>query len=100
MIAELPAGLILVAAGLALPLVPRAARAAIAAIAPLLALAQLVWLGDGYRLQAEAFGFTLTLVRIDRLSLAFGYVFTIAAFLNAIYSWRVREGIEPPAALV
>ena len=100
MIAEIPAALVLIFAGLVLPLVPVAARGVVAAAAPLAALTQLVWLGDGYRLEAEAFGFALTLVRIDRLSLAFGYVFTIAAFLNAIYAWRVREGIEPPAALV
>ncbi|TAK85489.1 MAG: Na(+)/H(+) antiporter subunit D [Betaproteobacteria bacterium] len=100
MIAELPAGLILVAAGLALPLLPRAARSPVAAAAPLLAFAQLLWIGPGYVLEKDAFGFTLQLVRTDRLSLAFGYIFTIAAFLNAIYAWRVREGIEPPAALV
>ncbi len=100
MIAELPAGLILMAAGLALPLVPRAARGAVALAAPALAFAQLVWIGAGYRLEVEAFGFALTLVRTDRLSLAFGYVFTIAALLNAIYSWHVRDGAEPPAALV
>jgi multicomponent Na+:H+ antiporter subunit D len=100
MIAELPAGLILVATGIALPLLPRAARGVVAAAAPLLALAQLVWLGSGHLVQAELFGFELTLVRTDRLSLAFGYVFTIAAFLNAVFSWRVREGLEPPAALI
>jgi hypothetical protein len=48
MIAELPAGLVLVAAGIALPFLPRAARGPVAAVAPLLALAQLVWLGPGH----------------------------------------------------
>ena len=100
MIAELPAGLILVAAGIAVPFLPRAVRGPVAAVAPLLALAQLVWLGPGHVVQAQVLGFDLTLVRTDRLSLAFGYVFTIAAFLNAIFSWRVRDGIEPPAALI
>ncbi|HZM35042.1 MAG TPA: Na(+)/H(+) antiporter subunit D [Burkholderiales bacterium] len=100
MIAELPAGLILVAAGIALPFLPRAARGTVAAVVPLLALAQLMWLGPGHVVQAQILGFDLTLVRTDRLSLAFGYVFTIAAFLNAVFSWRVREGIEPPAALI
>jgi len=100
MIGEIPAGLILIATGLALPLVPRAARGVIALLAPALALAQLLWVGPGYRLEAEAFGFTLQLVRTDRLSLAFGYIFTIAAFLNALYSWHQRDGAEQPAALV
>lgn len=100
MIAELPAGLILVAAGLALPMVPRAARGALALAAPAAAFAQLLWIEPGYRLEVEAFGFTLALVRADRLSLAFGYIFTLAAFLNAIFSWQVRDGVEPPASLV
>ncbi len=100
MIADVPAGLILVAAGLLAPLVPVAARGALGVGAPLLALAQLAWIGPGYRLEAEAFGTLLTLVRTDALSLAFGYVFAIAACLNGIYSWHVRRGIEQPAALV
>jgi multicomponent Na+:H+ antiporter subunit D len=100
MIGEVPAGLILVAAGLLLPLVPQALRGAFGLIAPLLALAQLAWTGPGYRLEAEAFGVTLALVRTDALSLAFGYIFAIAASLNAIYALHVRRGIEQPAALV
>ena len=100
MIAEAPAGLILIGAGLLLPLVPRALRGALGLAAPLLALAQLAWTGPGYRLEAEVFGVALTLVRTDALSLAFGYIFAIAASLNAIYAWRVRRGIEQPAALV
>lgn len=100
MIAEIPAGLILIAAGLALPLLPRAARAPLALAAPALAFAQLLWIAPGYRLDTELFGFALTLVRADRLSLAFGYIFTIAAMLNAIFAWQVRDGPEQPAALV
>ena len=100
MIAELPAGLILIAAGLVLPLVPRAVRAPLALAAPALAFAQLLWMAPGYRLETELFGFALTLVRADRLSLVFGYIFTIAALLNAIFAWQVRDGPEQPAALV
>jgi multicomponent Na+:H+ antiporter subunit D len=100
MIADVPAGFLLMAAGLAWPLVPPALRGALGVVVPVLAFGQLVGMGPGHRLEAEAFGFTLTLVRSDALSLAFGYVFTIAAFLNAIYSWHVRRGVEQPAALV
>jgi multicomponent Na+:H+ antiporter subunit D len=100
MIAEVPASLILVAAGLMLPLLPAALRGVAGVIAPVLALAQLVWIGPGYRMEVEAFGASLTLVRTDALSLAFGYVFSIAACLNGIYSWRVRRGFEQPAGLV
>lgn len=100
MIADIPAGLILVAAGLLWPLAPPALRGVLAIAAPVLAFFQLVSTGAGHRVDVEAFGSTLTLVRTDALGLAFGYVFTIAAFLNGIYSWHVRHGIEQPAALV
>jgi len=100
MIAELPTALVLIASGLALPLTPRRVRPLLAAVAPLLAFAHLLWIGPGVRIEAQVFGFPLTLVRTDALSLAFGYVFTIAAFINAVFSWRVRQGVEPPAALV
>jgi len=100
MIGEIPAGLILVAAGFLVPLVPPALRGVLGIAAPALAFAQLVWIGSGYRLDVEAFGVTLALVRTDALSLAFGYVFTIAAFLNGIYSWQAPRGVEQPAALI
>jgi multicomponent Na+:H+ antiporter subunit D len=100
MIGDIPAGLILVAAGFLLPCVPAALRGAIGVAAPVLAFAQLLSIGSGYRLDVDAFGVTLALVRTDPLSLAFGYVFTIAVFLNGLYSWHVRRGIEQPAALV
>jgi multicomponent Na+:H+ antiporter subunit D len=100
MIADIPAGLILVAAGLLWPLLPQPLRGPLGLAAPLAALAQLVWIGPGARLELEAFGTALVLVRTDALSLAFGYVFAIAAFLNGVYSWHVRRGIEQPAALL
>ena len=100
MIADFPAALTLIAAGFAVPLVPRTARGAFMIAAPILAFVQLLAIESGYRLDVEAFGFTLQLVRADRLSLAFAYVFVIAAFLNAIFAWHVRDGFEQPAALV
>jgi len=100
MTASVPAGLILVAAGLLAPLVPRAVRGWFLLAAPLLAFAQLLSLQLGARVEVEAFGFALQLVRVDKLSLAFGYVFLIAAFLNVVFAWHVREGAETPAAMV
>ena len=100
MIAEFPAGFVLIGAGLAAPLVPRALRGALAIAAPLVAFALLLSIDSGDRLEVEAFGFVLQLVRADRLSLAFGYVFVIATVLYAIFAWEARDGFERPAALV
>lgn len=100
MTGELPIGLILIAGGLLAPLVPRALRGAFVVALPLLAFAQLLSLSPGQSVSVEAFGVTLETVRVDRLSLAFGYIFTIAAFLNAVFSWHVRDTMESPVALV
>jgi multicomponent Na+:H+ antiporter subunit D len=97
---ELPVAAILIGAGLVAPLLPERFRPALLAAAPLVALWQLIGLAPGDALRAELFGLALEPVRVDRLSLAFGYVFVIAAFLNAIYAWHVRTALEPAAAMV
>jgi multicomponent Na+:H+ antiporter subunit D len=100
MTASVPAGLILIAAGLLWPLAPRAARRWLLLAAPVLAFLQLLSLHVGAQVDVQAFGYALQLVRVDKLSLAFGYVFLIAAFLNVIFAWHVREGPEPAAAMI
>jgi multicomponent Na+:H+ antiporter subunit D len=40
----------------------------------------------------------MTLVRIDKLSLVFAYVFHIAAFLGGVYALHVRDGIQHSSA--
>jgi len=100
MITEFPAGLVLIAAGLLAPLLPRALRGWLLLAAPLLAGVQLFLLPVGARVDLELFGYALQLVRADKLSLAFGYVFVIAAFLNIVFAWHVRDGVEQAAAMV
>jgi multicomponent Na+:H+ antiporter subunit D len=100
MTADLHPGLMLVAAGVLLPLLPAAMRAGVALAAPLLAFALLLGMDPGQHRELDAFGVTLELIRVDRLSLAFAYIFTIVAFINAIFSWHRRVGVEQPAALV
>lgn len=100
MIGEVPSGLILVAVGCLLPLLPPVLRGILGIVAPALAFAQLLWIGSDFQQEVDAFGVTLSLVRTDALSIAFGYVFTIAAFLNGIYSWHARRCIEQSAALI
>jgi len=98
--AELPAGLILIAAGLAAPLLPRAVRNWFLLAAPALGFLQLLGLSPGDKVEIAALGFTLELVRVDRLSLAFGYIFSIAAFLNVIFAWQLRDRVETPAGMI
>ncbi len=46
------------------------------------------------------FDYTLTLVRADRLSMLFGYVFHLAAFIGIVYSLHVRDTTQHVAGVV
>jgi multicomponent Na+:H+ antiporter subunit D len=90
--------LILVAAAL-LALVTRGSlRAVIMLAAPLLAGYSLYSLGVGYSVQANLLGLELEPIRIDRLSILFGYLFCIAALLGNLYALHHKDTMQHVAA--
>jgi multicomponent Na+:H+ antiporter subunit D len=100
MSAELPVALVLILGGFGAALVPIAMRRWLLAALPCLALAGLLTLEPGTTTTFALFGFELQPVRIDRLSLVFGYIFCIAAFLNVLFAWHAVQGVEQPAGMV
>ena len=44
-------------------------------------------------------GYELEVLRVDKLSLLFGYLFHLAAFLAAIYSLHVRDSVQHVSGL-
>ncbi len=48
----------------------------------------------------ELLGYPLTPVQADPLSLVWGYIFHLAAFLCALYAWHVRDLVQQVAALI
>jgi multicomponent Na+:H+ antiporter subunit D len=117
MIAELPLGLPLVPgvaglpwnvppafvffAGAILVILARPAwlRTLILIVTPIIGAANILTLGPGEWLQAQLLGFDLELLRVDRLSLLFGYIFHIAAFIAVIYGLHVKDRMQQIAAL-
>jgi len=98
---EFPTALWLIGGALIIPLIPSwRVRKAWALLLPLLALWQLVNLPTGSFAGFEFLGHTLVLMRVDRLSLMFGYVFMIAAALNAIYAMHQNDTVQHVSALV
>jgi multicomponent Na+:H+ antiporter subunit D len=100
MIASLPPGLIIVVGGLLLPLVPAGLRGAAMLVLPVLGLLQLLAMPADASLTIGLFGLTLEVIRVDRLSMIFGYIFHIAAFLAAIYALGMREIGQQVAAMI
>ncbi len=66
-------------------------RAAIMLAAPLVAGAILLQLPHGSYGSFALFDYSLTLMRVDKLSLIFGYLFALAAFLSILFSLHVED---------
>jgi multicomponent Na+:H+ antiporter subunit D len=96
---RIPPGAILILGSLLVPLLKGRLRSVYMLALPLLGLTQLAMATPGEYLQFQVFGYELTPVRIDKLSLVWGYVFHIAAFLSVIFALRVKEAGEHVAAL-
>jgi len=94
MIEGLPPGLIMILGGMLIPLLRGRWQAVATAVLPVLSFAQLLTLEPGTMFSLELFGYQLTLVRVDKLSLVFGYVFHIAAFMGGVYALHVRDGVQ------
>ena len=75
-------------------------RALILLAVPLLSAVLIMSASFGNLLGIEVFGLTLEFMRVDRLSRIFGLIFSLAAFLAALYAWHVRDVIQQVATLL
>ncbi|MCH7486782.1 MAG: Na(+)/H(+) antiporter subunit D [Proteobacteria bacterium] len=99
MIANLPPGLILLIGAVIVPFLRGRLRGGFMLLLPLLGIWQLTQLEPGSFGAMAIFGFDLVHVRVDKLSLVFGYIFYIAAFVSIIYALHKRDRLEETAAL-
>ncbi len=98
--ADFPVALILILGGALVPLVRGGMRVAYMLLLPVVAFAWLLMLPQGEFGQVHLLGQTLVLMRVDRLSLLFGYIFLIASLLNVIYALHVKDTLQHVAGLV
>jgi len=66
-------------------------RSSILLSIPVLGGLNLLGLAGGSHGTVQLFDYSLTLVRVDRLSLLFGYLFHLAAFLGFLFALHVRD---------
>ncbi len=100
MIEALPPGVILILGSLLIPLFQKRFQPALTVVLPALGLAQLILLEPGVSHQLRIFDYELVVVRVDRLSLIFGYIFHLGAFLAAVYALHVRDTVQHVAAMI
>ena len=91
---SVPPFLIFFAAALVVPLLrgmPRV-RMIWLVLIPIAGALNAMGIQEGYQLQYEFLGYTLTLVRADRLSMMFGHLFHLGAFIAIVYSLHLKKG--------
>jgi multicomponent Na+:H+ antiporter subunit D len=96
----LPPGAILIVGALLVPVLRGWGRQLFMLALPVLGFLQLLALPEGFSSRVEFLSYELQIVRIDALSLPFGYVFYLVALLSLIYAMHVKDTAQQVAALV
>ena len=99
MLFGIPPGLLLILGALPAPFLRGRWRQAWLTALPLAGLWALVNAESGVFYSFTFFEFEIAPIRIDGLSLIFGYIFHIAAALSVIYAWHNDDAVEQTAAM-
>ena len=92
---SLPPGSLILIGALIVPLLQGTLRRVWAVAIPFASLVHLLSaFGEGSTASLSFFGQELHPIRVDRLSLVWGYVFHVAAILAAVFALRVRDRLQ------
>ena len=86
-------------AALLCPLLAPRFRALLLLGVPVVGLVVILSYAMGSHAVISVIGFDLTFMRVDKLSLIFSIIFSIAAFLSGLYAWHVRDTVQQVATL-
>ncbi len=90
----LPPAFIFIVGGLLIPLFKGKVRAAYALLLPVLGFLNLLNLPMGASWVVPFLDFQVTLCRVDRLSLLFGYIYHLISLITIIYILHVKRSVE------
>ncbi len=74
-------------------------RSALMLATPIAGALALTGIGSGELLQIQVLGYTLTPVRVDELSLMFGYLFHLGAFIAVLYALHTDDTLQHVMAM-
>ena len=94
-----PPAWILLAGSILVPYFKGEARNWTMIVLMVLTLGFIMSLEPGTYWHVQFFGFELTLLRVDKLSKLFGYIFTLYGFATTVYSFYLRDSQQHVAAL-
>ena len=97
---EFPPGLLLIIGAVLVPLLPRVMRNAYMLALPIIGFWGLLIIPEGVHFSFDIFGYVLSPVRVDGLSLIFGYIFHIAAAISIIFAFHIKDTVQQMAGLI
>jgi multicomponent Na+:H+ antiporter subunit D len=100
MTAELPPFAVFFAGALLVAVAPARLQKGLLLLVPVVAGLQLWGLPENHALAVRVMGYELIPYRVDRLSLLFAYVFTLAAFIGIVFSLHLRDRLQHVSGLV
>jgi multicomponent Na+:H+ antiporter subunit D len=100
MMGEVHPALILITGGVLLSVLPVGPRRVVALLLPVFSFVNLLAIPDSALWEVTWGEYTLTMLRMDRLSLLFGYLFHLAAFIATIYSLHLDDRLQISTGLM
>jgi multicomponent Na+:H+ antiporter subunit D len=97
---NLPPGLILIIGAMLVPLLPGRLKNWYVILLPALAFWHINRLPDAAALSLQLLDFDLSLLRVDKWSRAFGYIFTLSAFAAFLYGYYEKSSAQFCSALL
>jgi len=92
--------LIFLAGGILVAITRGTTRSVILLAIPIVGALNLYMMGEGLYYQTPLLSYELTLVRVDRLSTLFGYLFHLATLMGVIYSLHVNDRVQDVSGIL
>ena len=96
----IPPGIILILGAALIPFLGGKTKSFYMLALPVLAFLVILNLPNGNLWTYEFWGYNLILGRIDKLSMVFGYIFTIMGFLGVLFALKVKDDLQHTAAFI
>ncbi len=96
----MPPAAIFIIGALFVPLIKGKLKSAFMLLLPVIAFATLVKMPEGNYWTLNFLDYNIIFGRVDRLSMVFGYIFTIISFIGILFALKVEDDLQHVSALL
>jgi multicomponent Na+:H+ antiporter subunit D len=100
MINLIPPALVFIAGAFLIPLIKGKLKSAYMLLLPVLVFMTLIKMPEGKYWVVHVLDYHLVFGRVDKLSMVFGYIFTIISFVGVLFALKVKDDLQHVSAFV